>query len=63
MPEQLGANEFSANDFGYIAYSLLKGLFSSDRPARPDDNILEHVRQGRWTFLFARDRRFIENSI
>jgi hypothetical protein len=63
VSEQLDANEFSAKDFGYIAYSLLKGLFSSAPPAKPDDDILEYVRQGRWTFLFDKERRFIENSI
>jgi len=63
VPEQLDANEFSAREFGNIAHFLLKGLFSSAPPAKPDDDILEHVRQGRWTFLFDKERRFIENSI
>jgi hypothetical protein len=63
VPEQLDANEFSAKEFGDIAHSLLKGLFSSTPPAKPDHDILEYVRQGRWTFLFDKERGFIQNSI
>lgn len=63
VPEHLDANEFSAQEFGYIVYSLVKTVFTSTPPSKPEDDILEYVRQGRWTFLFDKDRRFIENSI
>ena len=63
VPEELDANDFSATEFGKIAHFLLKGLFSSAPRAKPGDDILEYVRQGRWTFLFDKERRFIENSI
>ena len=63
VPKQLDAREFSAKEFGYIAYSLIRNLFSSTPPSKSDDDILEYVRQGRWTFLFDKERRFIKNSI
>jgi hypothetical protein len=63
VPEHVEANEFSPEEFGHIAYSLLRGFFSNVPPLKPEDDILEFVRQGRWTILFDKDRRFIENSI
>jgi hypothetical protein len=63
VPEQLDVNEFSQEEFGHIAYSVLRGLFSNVPSPNSEGDILEFVRQGRWTFLFDKDRRFIENSI
>jgi hypothetical protein len=63
VPEQIDANNFSAEEFGHIAHSLLQNMLSSASLAKPDDDILEHLRQGRWTFLFDKKRRFIDNSI
>lgn len=63
VPEQIDAHDFSAEEFGHIAHSLLRNMLSSASLAKSDDDILEHLRQGRWTFLFDNKRRFIENSI
>ena len=39
---------------------MLRCMFLGTPPAEPADDILEHVRQGRWSFLFDNERRFMK---
>jgi hypothetical protein len=63
VPDEWDWAEYSAGEFGHIAYSVLSSLFCGPPPANPEKDILEIIRRGRWTYLFKPDGAFNKDSI
>jgi len=49
--------DFVLGDFGNILYSLLSSVLDAVPFSEPE-RVREHIRQGRWGFLFDGEGRF-----
>lgn len=58
VPRTIDANQFHAVEFGHVLYSLVHGSFRGFF-GENEAHIFEHMQQGRWTFLFDQNRKFI----
>jgi hypothetical protein len=62
VPERIERGEFSALNFGEILYSVLAPSFSAI-PFPEPEKARDHIRQGKWGFLFDAEGRFVTNSL
>ena len=57
-PESIELYDWDPTEYGQVLYSACSGLF--DSVVNPDIEVIkEHVKKGRYTFLFDRDGEFI----
>ena len=55
-------SEFKASEFGHVLYSVVSSTIDAVPFSDPAE-AHEHIRQGRWTFLFDSNGEFVNNSV
>lgn len=62
LPGKVKLEEPKLVEFGTLLYALCKEIISTGENVDKEKN-MEYVKQGRYTFLFDSEGRFIQNSM
>ena len=62
LPDHVNFEDPLNVTLGTVVYGLCKEIISTLKNA-DEDNLHDHVKQGRYTFLFDSEGRFIQNSM